>query len=73
MNTLKFRNEHFEIATSWTNCIKWSFKILFGDFEYKILLETIKIMCGKKFKRTDHIDGKIIGFKVMESVFLAPS
>jgi hypothetical protein len=37
-----------------------------------ILLWTIKVMCGKSFKKVDHINCKIIAFEVKKRAFFTP-
>jgi hypothetical protein len=64
-----FRKEHSNTATSTTNCI---IKFFFLKYNLRILLQTIKIMRGKNFKKVDHIDCKIIVFEVKKRAFLTP-
>jgi hypothetical protein len=61
--------EHSKTATSSTNWTNWIFYKFLGIWLY-ILLETIKILCRKYFKRIDHIDCRIIVFEVTKRPFL---
>jgi hypothetical protein len=44
----------------------------FLRFNLRILLWTIKIICGKSFKKVDHIDCKIIAFEVKKKTLFTP-
>jgi hypothetical protein len=48
------------------------FVFCYWRFNHRILLQIVKIMCKKCFKKVDYIDCKIIAFEMKKKAFFIP-